>query len=250
LTYLSLQELCKNYRNIYEVTDWDELTAMFLADPIDSETLDSLIEELNQNGEFREPILLGTSEDDETGEEIPYVFDGAHRICAYLLAKREQAFIEEETIEAIALEKEPFEEYEILITLETKITGYKGFELEIVDNPETNGIELHQDIDQEEENTIWDTIRSLRVDNHTWITSSAIISSYDMESYESEMRVTWDTVPSIDPELINTAIKEKLKRYDVNIEELKIETDLFVDNYSDIFDEEDIDGDDDDEENF
>jgi len=71
-----------------------------------------------------------------------------------------------------------------------------------------------------------------------------------MESYESEMRVTWDTVPSIDPELINTAIKEKLKRYDINIEELKIETDLFVDNYSDIFDEEDIDGDDDDEENF
>lgn len=225
LPTIPVEELCKNYQSVHDVTDWDEMVAMFLADPVEAETIDFLLEELKVNKQFREPILLGKDEDEETGLEASYVLDGTHRVVAYILANHSEAYVEydedEEFDEDIAFADDDLEP-----VLETEIHNYNSTQK-----------------DGEDVMDIWDTLRSLRLNNEHWLTTSVSSGTYDIETNKISTTVMWDTVIPVEAETINQAISEKLTRHGYDLTGVTIETSLYLDDFSDEDDYEDDDED-------
>ena len=90
---------------------------------------------------------------------------------------------------------------------------------------------------------IWDTLRSLRLNNEHWLTTSVSSGTYDIETNKISTTVMWDTVIPVEAETINQAISEKLTRHGYDLTGVTIETSLYLDDFSDEDDYEDDDED-------
>lgn len=82
---MNLAEIVQGFRPVYPAPNsWKTTVQHLLNTPEEATKMRELSEELEQFGEFRQPITLGMIHLD--GEMVPGVTDGTHRVCAHILA--------------------------------------------------------------------------------------------------------------------------------------------------------------------
>lgn len=99
---MHIDDIMKNYKPVFPDSGlWEDAFRMMDEDLIDSQLVQELRDELEQNGEFREPIVLRTYEayleaneeyahleGESTDPYVPYVNNGTHRVYAHYLSSK------------------------------------------------------------------------------------------------------------------------------------------------------------------
>lgn len=91
-TFLNLDELLSKYSNGYAdpTQTWDAVFNDLLSDPIEKETVETLVEELKRNGQFRKPITVSPDDDDDTLT----VWNGHHRLLAHKIVGNKEVKVQ------------------------------------------------------------------------------------------------------------------------------------------------------------
>lgn len=169
-----VSELMQQYLPSYpEDNKWESTIEYLLHEPSEKETVEMLIEELKRDGGFREPILA--IEDEETKQK--YIGDGTHRLVAAYLAG-----------------------YDTILTADsysTDIPENKSF---------TTLIGSETKLDSDDLELMFDYIRSLKVNDEIWITTSISFQEAQKQSFY------WDYDPKITAEEINYTVRKELQR--------------------------------------
>jgi hypothetical protein len=231
---LDITKLTTNYRNVYSDTPtWADVINYLQNDPIENETLQQLIQELQTHKTFREPIYLGTAsnshynpdgtENEDQEGEYSAVLNGTHRVCAHILTGITPAHVEYEIPENEHDQNELDRQYtwDDLHGYETIIEGTSE---NITDN--------------DEEDKLWSIIRSIRIDENNWITSS--LSSGHYGKKEVKINTLWDSYTKENTDLnetiITNAVKQKLEQHGINTTNLTITT--ILEDYTDLYEDE------------
>lgn len=81
---MHIDDLLDSYLPVYpENGNWDETFKILREDPHEWDTVQKLVAILNNEGAFRDPIVLDKSDTDGSG----YVSDGTHRVFAHTLSE-------------------------------------------------------------------------------------------------------------------------------------------------------------------
>jgi hypothetical protein len=211
---LSIKEITDKYSNVYGFDTWEDVMEFILSNPVDKEIVDNLLDYLNDNDYFREPIwLYSLTENQETEHTIT---DGTHRLCAYIINGSKNAYVhyeldnadeDEENLHAYFDESnnddDVDEENEVYLTTRLEVIG------------------LEPDLLEE----IWVTIRSIKVDEELWLTSSGAVQNTDKEKNVTTLNNLWDQDAS--PEVVQEAVIRQIKKYHPDIQALKITTGFY-----------------------
>lgn len=101
---MHIDEIMKNYKPLYPDSGlWEETFQMIEEDPVDSQLVQELLDDLERTGEFREPITLTTYEGyleaaveykhlegDSPDPYVPHVNNGTHRVYAHYLSQHKE----------------------------------------------------------------------------------------------------------------------------------------------------------------
>lgn len=99
---MHIDEIMKNYKPVYPHSGlWEDTFKLIEEDPVDSQIAKELFDELENNGEFRKPVILTTYEgylqaneeykhleDENPDPYIPHVNNGTHRVYAHYLSTK------------------------------------------------------------------------------------------------------------------------------------------------------------------
>lgn len=136
---MKVSDLIKKYDHVYydlaDTHDWRGLRDSMLDDPSHSSTIYDLVNDLENGGVFRNPVII-TSDDDGS-----FVNDGTHRVIASMLAGVEDILVHDGYVD----------DNDGMIPV-TKIYGSGAWD--------------------EDFEIISDTFRSIRVNDNIWLTSS------------------------------------------------------------------------------
>jgi hypothetical protein len=188
-------------RNAYlEHSDWDAMLDFFRQQPTDWATIQLLVQELQANRFFREPIRLGEADDDDDNQ-TRWVWDGTHRTCAYILAGVDEVEIilaDEET------EEDDWEPSTVDVDTTIKLRTGGAFP------------------DEDYAEHLWMAIMSLRIDDAHWIVSDLnFVTHHDGDlltaAWSSEAR-------DIPTSQINERVATQLAQAGFNVQALDIRT--------------------------
>jgi hypothetical protein len=157
---MHLDEIMKNYKPLYPDSGlWEDTFKMIDEDPVDSEIVQELLADLENNGEFREPVYLTTyeayleaaaqykyAEGDTTDPYVPRVSNGTHRIYAHYLSKTKDVKVK------FGWTPEIQEDYPIL----------------------ASKIVIHPDLSEESLYQLWDRLYSFKLNKDVWMTSELV----------------------------------------------------------------------------
>lgn len=158
---MDVYEIMKNYKPLYPDSGrWEDTFQMIEDDPVDSELVQDLLADLENHGEFRNPIRLTTYEGyleavaeykhlegDNPDPYVPHVNNGTHRVYAhYLSAKHKEVKVQ------FGWEPEVDENYPLLAS---KITF----------PPNLEGEPLYE---------LWDRFRSFKLNDDVWMESELV----------------------------------------------------------------------------
>jgi hypothetical protein len=208
---LTIKEITDKYSNVYGFDSWEDVMEFILANPIDKEIIDNLLDYLNDHEHFREPIwLYSLTENQETEHTVS---DGTHRLCAHIINGSKDAYVHYELDNAD-------EDEEKLQTYfnESSENSVKEEEEEVY---LTTRLELNR-VEPTLLEEIWVTIRSIKVDEELWLTSSGAVQNIDKETNTTTLNNLWDQDAS--PEIVQEAVISQIRKYHPDVQFLKITT--------------------------
>lgn len=99
---MHVDEIMQNYKPVFPDSGlWEDAFQMMKDDPVDFKVVQDLLEDLENSGEFREPIVLRTYENyleanaeykhlegDSPDPYVPLVNNGTHRVYAHFLSTK------------------------------------------------------------------------------------------------------------------------------------------------------------------
>lgn len=176
-TIMNTQKILNTYHPVYGGESWEEVHNYLMSDPIDKAIIEELVKVLQTEGEYRDPILL---HDHKDSEDLPWVLDGTHRIVAAMITKTQNLKI------AYFTDRTP-EEYP-LKTLVTRLSPAP--------------------VNDEDQDNIQDSLRSLKIDSDNWITSTGSIIT------NNTMEIFWDNyAPELLSQITNNVISVIHEQY-------------------------------------
>jgi len=170
-TFISLAELQAKYSPVYpEPYTWDATLAHILKDPDETVILNELMKVIISGEQLRRPVLLGTAEFDDD-IEIDAVLDGTHRVCAHMLAKVDQVYVE---FEADRVVDESYDSKPALKTV----------------------LKFDHVLNDEDWDAVYGALRSFPLNKDLWVTSDAFGSAgeyieamWDIEEFNGDLIV-------------------------------------------------------------
>lgn len=165
-TLMHVDEIMKSYKPVFPDSGlWEDAFQMIKEDPADIKLVQDLLDDLENNGEFREPIVLRTYENylqavAETeyplGESpdlyVPYVNNGTHRVYAHFISTKHK-----DVKVQFGWTPEVDEDYPFLAS---KVVFPAG-------------------LGEESIYELWDRFRSFKVNDDIWMESEIVSPSYN-----------------------------------------------------------------------
>lgn len=152
---LKITEIINNYSSSYGTNrNWQKLCEKFMNDETERNIVEKLIIELEKYGDFREPIVLITSDDSSYDN---YVANGTHRLIASMLKGKTHINCVIDHVET---------EHNNVITIVKSTTSLEGFLEKFLKN-----------------------YRSFKVSEEYWATVESVSCNWVSEQYN--MEISW-----------------------------------------------------------
>jgi hypothetical protein len=210
---MDLNDIVTRYNNIRDIP-WNELIEEMMSDPVEKETIELLVADLETHKIFREPVSLAYEANPEPGESHRSVIDGTHRMCAHIITGISPVLVTEEKFDNL-------EEISVIPPDEEDVT-------EIIAETRITGLDINKT--EEECYDLIDVIKSLPVDENIWFTSSVSTLDRNEDTNQYEITVFWDA-DDVPTDIVNTKVKEKLTRFGYDVSMLSIKTENILITY-------------------
>lgn len=202
-TTIALDELLELTSPVYpQPYNWDNTVAYMKSEPLDWQIVEELVRVLDSGDKFREPVYVGYDTAWEDNEYYvpnkPHVGDGTHRVVAHIIYGSKMVDVEFEDLEDFDRDGEA----EDTVELENEDPETYRFLTTTIIFPEPLGESI------EEEDLMFSTVRSFKVNDKLWLVSDMMSGTRD-----TEFVINWNCEEDIDSvELQDTITRICLER--------------------------------------